>query len=163
MAMEGHRPLVCEVQALVAHSHLANPRRVASGLDGQRLSLLVAVLERRAGVRLAESDVYASSVGGLRLVEPAVDLALCLAVASARPTAGWRPGSSPSARSAWPASCGSSPRPSAGWPRPRAWGSAVPSYRMRMMGPITASRCSGPATCAPRSAMALEDGGPARP
>jgi DNA repair protein RadA/Sms len=92
MAMEGHRPLVCEVQALVAHSHLTNPRRVASGVDGQRLSLLLAVLERRAGVRLAESDVYASSVGGLRLVEPAVDLALCLAVASARSDRGVAPG-----------------------------------------------------------------------
>jgi DNA repair protein RadA/Sms len=89
--MEGHRPLVCEVQALVAPTPHANPRRVASGLDSQRLALLLAVLERRAGVRLAEADVYASSVGGLRLAEPAVDLALCLAIASARADRGVRP------------------------------------------------------------------------
>jgi DNA repair protein RadA/Sms len=83
MTLEGHRPLVCEVQALVAPSQLTNPRRVASGVDGQRLALLLAVLEQRAGVKVSNADVYASSVGGLRLVEPAVDLALCLAVASA--------------------------------------------------------------------------------
>jgi len=84
LALEGRRPLACEVQALVAPTQLANPRRVASGLDGARLGLLVAVLERRAGVRLSERDVYASSVGGVRLAEPAVDLALCLAVASSQ-------------------------------------------------------------------------------
>jgi DNA repair protein RadA/Sms len=84
LALEGRRPLACEVQALVAPTALANPRRVASGLDGGRLGLLVAVLERRAGVRLTDRDVYASSVGGVRLTEPAVDLALCMAVASSR-------------------------------------------------------------------------------
>jgi DNA repair protein RadA/Sms len=82
LAVEGRRPLACEVQALVAPSQIPNPRRVASGLDSQRLNLLVAVLERRTGVPLRERDVYASSVGGVRLVEPAVDLALCLAIAS---------------------------------------------------------------------------------
>jgi DNA repair protein RadA/Sms len=92
MAMEGHRPLVCEVQALVADSTLANPRRVASGLDSQRLSLLLAVLERRADVKVGGADVYVSSVGGLRLAEPSVDLALCLAVASAAAEKGLRPG-----------------------------------------------------------------------
>lgn len=84
LALEGRRPLACEVQALVAPSQLANPRRVASGLDAARLGLLVAVLEQRAGVTLRDRDVYASSVGGMRLSEPAVDLALCLAVASSR-------------------------------------------------------------------------------
>jgi DNA repair protein RadA/Sms len=84
LALEGRRPLACEVQALVAPTGLANPRRIASGLDGARLGLLVAVLERRAGVRLGDRDVYASSVGGVRLTEPAVDLALCLAIASSR-------------------------------------------------------------------------------
>jgi DNA repair protein RadA/Sms len=92
MAMEGQRPLVCEVQALVAASALPNPRRVASGLDSQRLSLLLAVLERRAGIRLSDADVYVSSVGGLRLGEPSVDLALCLAIASARADVGVRAG-----------------------------------------------------------------------
>lgn len=82
LALEGQRPLACEVQALVAASPLVNPRRVASGLDSQRLSLLLAVLERRADVRLADRDVYVSSVGGLRVTEPAVDLALCVAIAS---------------------------------------------------------------------------------
>lgn len=84
LVLEGQRPLAAEVQALVANTKLANPRRVASGLDGQRLSLLIAVLERRCDVGLSEADVYASSVGGLRLAEPAVDLALCLAIASSR-------------------------------------------------------------------------------
>jgi DNA repair protein RadA/Sms len=84
IALEGRRPLACEVQALVASTQLTNPRRVASGLDSQRLSLLIAVLERRAGVELSTRDVYASSVGGVRLSEPAVDLALCFAVASSR-------------------------------------------------------------------------------
>ena len=84
IALEGRRPLACEVQALVAATSLSNPRRVASGLDSQRLSLLVAVLERRAGIDLSNRDVYASSVGGVRLTEPAVDLALCFAIASSR-------------------------------------------------------------------------------
>lgn len=84
VALEGRRPMACEVQALVANTQLTNPRRVASGLDAQRLNLLVAVLERRAGIGLASRDVYASSVGGVRLVEPAVDLALCFAIASSR-------------------------------------------------------------------------------
>jgi DNA repair protein RadA/Sms len=84
LALEGRRPLACEVQALVAPTSLANPRRVASGLDSARLNLLIAVCERRAGLGLADRDVFASTVGGIRLVEPATDLALCLAVASSR-------------------------------------------------------------------------------
>ncbi len=84
LALEGRRPLACEVQALVAPTNLANPRRVASGLDAQRLALLVAVLQRRVALALGDRDVFASSVGGVRLAEPAVDLALCLAIASSR-------------------------------------------------------------------------------
>ncbi|MBA2529765.1 MAG: DNA repair protein RadA, partial [Euzebyales bacterium] len=84
LALEGQRPLACEVQALVAPTALSNPRRVGSGLDASRLALLVAVLERRANIALADRDVYASSVGGVRITEPAVDLALCLAIASSR-------------------------------------------------------------------------------
>jgi DNA repair protein RadA/Sms len=84
MAVEGRRPLACEVQALVDRTTLSFPRRVASGLDTGRLNLLLAVLQRRAELSLDSHDVYASSVGGLRIVEPAVDLALCLAVASSR-------------------------------------------------------------------------------
>jgi DNA repair protein RadA/Sms len=84
LALEGRRPLACEVQALVSPTSLANPRRVASGLDSARLSLLVAVCERRASIGLADQDVFASTVGGIRVVEPAADLALCLAIASSR-------------------------------------------------------------------------------
>ena len=83
LALEGTRPLACEVQALVGDAEkLANPRRVASGLDPARLALLVAVLERHGKVKATDRDVYASTVGGLRLTEPALDLALCVALAS---------------------------------------------------------------------------------
>jgi DNA repair protein RadA/Sms len=82
-AMEGARPLLVELQALVATSRLASPRRSASGLDHGRLGLLLAVLDRRAGIPTASSDVYVSAVGGVRVAEPGADLAICLAVASA--------------------------------------------------------------------------------
>ncbi|MFN2557593.1 MAG: DNA repair protein RadA [Nitriliruptorales bacterium] len=84
VAMEGPRPLTLEVQALVARTRLAMPRRQASGLDQSRLALLVAVLERRCGVKLGQHDLFAAAVGGVRLREPAADLALCLAIASSR-------------------------------------------------------------------------------
>ncbi len=83
-AVEGRRPLLVEVQALVARSKLAVPRRSAEGVDAGRLALLAAVLQERAGVSLLERDVYAMAAGGVRVVEPAADLALALAVASAR-------------------------------------------------------------------------------
>jgi DNA repair protein RadA/Sms len=82
-AMEGQRPLLVELQALVNHTQLPMPRRSASGLDASRLSLLVAVLERRAQIVLTAKDVFASAVGGVRVSEPGADLALCLALASA--------------------------------------------------------------------------------
>jgi DNA repair protein RadA/Sms len=82
VAMEGRRPVVAEVQALVAKSALGNPRRATSGLDSARLSMVLAVLERRGQVKLFDNDVYASTVGGVRLTEPATDLAVALAVAS---------------------------------------------------------------------------------
>src|SRR4051812_7036171 len=81
--LEGSRPLLVEVQALVAPQVHGSPRRTASGLDGQRLALLIAVLGRRAGMNLASHDVYASVVGGLAIDEPAIDLPLALALASA--------------------------------------------------------------------------------
>jgi DNA repair protein RadA/Sms len=84
-AMDGRRPLVVEVQALTTAAAPGVPgRRSAQGVDGGRLALLLAVLQQRAKVRTAELDVYASSVGGVRLTEPGVDLAVALAVASAR-------------------------------------------------------------------------------
>ncbi len=82
--IEGHRPLLVELQALVANSSLPAPRRSAQGLDGGRLALLLAVLERRAGLTtLATSDVYALAVGGVKVVEPGADLGVALAVVSA--------------------------------------------------------------------------------
>ncbi|HEU0042668.1 MAG TPA: S16 family serine protease, partial [Jiangellaceae bacterium] len=83
VTLEGRRPLLGEVQALVAASALATPRRANSGLDSARVAMVLAVLERRGRVRLSNSDVYTSTVGGARLAEPAADLALMLAVASA--------------------------------------------------------------------------------
>jgi len=83
VALEGRRPLVAEVQALVAPSSLAAPRRATSGLDGSRVAMVLAVLERRGGVDLRKADVYVATVGGVRLAEPAADLAIALAVASA--------------------------------------------------------------------------------
>lgn len=83
VVLEGKRPLLGEVQALVAGAALNNPRRAVSGLDSARMAMILAVLERRAKVPLAGSDVYAATVGGMRVLEPAADLALALAVASA--------------------------------------------------------------------------------
>ncbi len=82
--LDGRRPLLVEVQALVAPSTLAQPRRTAQGLDGGRLSLLLAVLARRAGVRVGDADVYAAVAGGAKVAEPAVDLAVALAVVSSQ-------------------------------------------------------------------------------
>ena len=82
--MEGHRPLLVEVQALVTKTALPMPRRSAQGVDAGRLALLLAVLEQRVGLKsLAASDVYASAVGGVRITEPGADLALGLALWSA--------------------------------------------------------------------------------
>jgi DNA repair protein RadA/Sms len=81
VTVEGKRPLVGEVQALVAPSSLASPRRTTSGLDTGRVAMVLAVLQRRAKVNVAAADVYAATVGGVRLTEPATDLAVALAVA----------------------------------------------------------------------------------
>jgi len=82
-AMEGTRPLLVEIQALVTPSYLPAPRRLATGVDTARLLQVIAVLERRAGLSFAGQDVYVSVVGGIRIAEPAVDLPLALALASA--------------------------------------------------------------------------------
>ena len=81
-AMEGTRPMLTDVQALVTTTVFGNPRRMASGVDQGRLALLLAVLEKRAGFRLYDQDVYINIAGGMTLTEPAADLALVLAVAS---------------------------------------------------------------------------------
>lgn len=81
-SLEGRRPILVEVQALVSHSGYSSGRRSVSGLDTGRVTMLLAVLEKRGGLSFAQSDVYASAAGGLRLVEPAADLAVLLALAS---------------------------------------------------------------------------------
>jgi DNA repair protein RadA/Sms len=81
--MEGRRALVTEVQALVAKTSLPAPRRATSGLDAARVAMILAVLTRRAGYQVHDRDVYAATVGGVRLVEPAADLAVALATAGA--------------------------------------------------------------------------------
>ncbi len=82
-AMEGSRPLLVEVQALVAGSELVPPRRVVAGLDRNRVALVLAVLGRHAGIGLGSADVFVNVVGGVRVDEPGADLAVALAVASA--------------------------------------------------------------------------------
>ena len=82
-AMEGSRPLLVEVQALVCRSELVPPRRVVSGLDRNRVALVLAVLGRHAGVGLGSADVFVNVVGGVRIDDPGADLAVALAVASA--------------------------------------------------------------------------------
>ncbi|HEU5479557.1 MAG TPA: DNA repair protein RadA, partial [Candidatus Tumulicola sp.] len=78
----GSRPLLIEMQALVGETSYGTPRRLANNLDQQRLAMVLAVLERRAGLHLGTHDVYASVAGGLRVVEPAADLGIALAVVS---------------------------------------------------------------------------------
>src|SRR3954467_5233764 len=82
-AMEGSRPLLVEVQALVSPSDLVPPRRIANGIDRNRLALVLAVLGRHAGCRVGSADVFVNVAGGVRVDEPGADLAVALAVASA--------------------------------------------------------------------------------
>ncbi|MBF6299740.1 DNA repair protein RadA [Nocardia amamiensis] len=83
VAMDGKRPLVGEVQGLTVKTEIPQPRRAVSGLDYNRVAMVLAVLQSRGRVFLGKSDVYAATVGGMRLVEPAADLAIALAIASA--------------------------------------------------------------------------------
>jgi DNA repair protein RadA/Sms len=83
IALEGRRALPVEVQALTIKNGGPNPRRIVSGVDAARVAMVLAVLERRAGVKVSDQDVYVSTVGGVRLVEPAADLAIAVAVAGA--------------------------------------------------------------------------------
>jgi len=83
VTMEGRRALVTEVQALVGAPQNTTPRRATSGLDSQRIAMLLAVVERRLGVKLSDREVYTATVGGVRLAEPAADLALALAMIGA--------------------------------------------------------------------------------
>ena len=83
IAVEGRRALPVEVQALIVKTQAPQPRRVVNGVDSSRVAMLLAVLERRAGLPLSSFDVYVSTVGGIRLTEPGADLAIALAIASA--------------------------------------------------------------------------------
>jgi DNA repair protein RadA/Sms len=81
--MEGTRPLLVEVQALVNKTSYGYPKRAASGIDLNRVNLLVAMLERRTKLALSDQDIYVNIVGGMRITEPAADLAVCMAIGSA--------------------------------------------------------------------------------
>ena len=83
VTMEGRRPMLAEVQALVTHSAAERPRRTTSGLDGSRVAMVMAVLQQHCNIRLHTFDVFASTVGGARVSEPASDLAVAVALASA--------------------------------------------------------------------------------
>ncbi|MGZ4448247.1 MAG: DNA repair protein RadA [Nocardioides sp.] len=83
VTMEGRRPMLAEVQALVTHSPSDKPRRATSGLDSSRVAMVMAILQQHARIRLHQFDVFASTVGGARLSEPASDLAVAVAIASA--------------------------------------------------------------------------------
>ena len=83
VVVEGKRPLLAEIQALVAPSHLPQPRRGSSGLDNARLAMTQAVIERHGSTRLYDKDVFCATVGGMKIMEPSADLAIALAIASA--------------------------------------------------------------------------------
>jgi len=83
VVLEGKRPILAEIQALTSQSQLAIPRRVATGVDSARLQMLVAVLMRRAGLRLEGVDIFVNVTGGIKLADRGIDLAICLAIASA--------------------------------------------------------------------------------
>jgi DNA repair protein RadA/Sms len=80
--MEGTRPFLLEVQSLVVYSKLPMPRRVASGIDHKRLELLLAVLQKQCNLRLDTYDVFVNIAGGMKVVDPGVDLAVCLSIFS---------------------------------------------------------------------------------
>ncbi|GAI07650.1 unnamed protein product, partial [marine sediment metagenome] len=82
VTMEGTRPLLVEIQALVSRSHFDQPRRTCNGVEFNRVLLLAAVLGKRVGLRLGDQDIFVNVVGGLRIREPAVDLTIATAIAS---------------------------------------------------------------------------------
>jgi DNA repair protein RadA/Sms len=91
-ALEGTRPLLLEIQALVSPTDLAMPRRVGTGVDPKRLAMIVAVLSRHAGIALGQADVFVNVAGGVRIDEPGADLAIALAIASAAKGSPVKPG-----------------------------------------------------------------------
>ena len=83
-SMEGTRPILLEIQALICNTNFGNPRRTATGTDYNRVNLLMAVLEKRLGIRLSECDAYVNIAGGIRMNEPAIDLGIVLAIISSK-------------------------------------------------------------------------------
>ncbi len=83
-SMEGTRPILLEIQALICNTNFGNPRRTATGTDYNRVNLLLAVLEKRLGMRLSECDAYVNIAGGIRMNEPAIDLGIVLAIISSK-------------------------------------------------------------------------------
>lgn len=123
-AMEGSRPLLVEVQALVASSEIVPPRRVVSGVDRNRLALVLAVLARHGGIGLGSSDVFVSAAGGVRVEEPGADLAIALALASAARGVPLRTG--PRSQGGAPDTAGSAAAPAAPRSRPAGDGTDRP-------------------------------------
>ena len=126
-ALEGTRPILLEIQALVSPTDLAMPRRVGTGVDPKRLAMIVAVLGRHAGVGLGQADVFVNVAGGVRIDEPGADLGIALAIASAARRARARPLLGCFGEIGLTASCGRPLRPSADSPNARSWGSSRPS------------------------------------
>lgn len=130
VTLEGKRPLVAEVQALTVDSQIPSPRRTTSGLETSRVSMMLAVLEQRGRITsLGKRDIYSATVGGVKLSEPAADLAVALALASAASDTPCRRTWWRSARWASRARSEGSRGSSAGWPRRTAWASRTPWFR----------------------------------
>ena len=119
--LEGTRPVLIEMQALAAKAGFGTPQRVATGYDGRRLALLLAVLDKRAGLSFAQLDVFLNVVGGVRLQEPAGDLAVAAALASSVYDRALPPTRSSSARSGSAARSAPCRRPSGASPKRRTW------------------------------------------
>ena len=128
--LEGTRPLLLEIQALVSQTDLAMPRRVGTGVDPKRLAMIVAVLGRHAGVGLGQADVFVNVAGGVRIDEPGADLGIALAIASAARRVSARAGVALLRRDRpRRVACALPPRRSDGWRSARSWGSTRPSFR----------------------------------
>ena len=83
-SIEGSRPILLEIQALVCHSFFNNPRRTANGTDYNKVNLLMAVIEKRLNIQLSDCDAYINIAGGIKMNEPAIDLGIVLAIISSR-------------------------------------------------------------------------------
>lgn len=138
------RPLVAEVQALVAKSHLPAPRRATSGLDTSRVSMVLAVLAQRCKISMHEQDVYVSTVGGVRLSETSVDLALALAVAGSTVEQSLSSSLIALGEVGLAGEVRVVPGSSGGWPRPPGSASSTRSSRAVRWNSPTAPRSSGP-------------------